>query len=159
MKHSPQRWGRAWDHRAWDHRACGGGRGTGRGDQRGSRGRNRSADAPPNPTGSDQNGRGPFALDPLIGMDNPDRPLRSRLLQVPNCVASTCSMSHRSRVKIWIGTISDPLCQKSVLASNLWFKSIHGSFLLGRIFSRRRRMPPMNEVEAPAKHGLENLRR
>ncbi|MBM3964848.1 MAG: spore coat protein CotH [Planctomycetes bacterium] len=46
-------------------------------------GRNRSADAPPNPTGSDRNGRGPFALDPLIGMDNPDRPLRSRLLQVP----------------------------------------------------------------------------
>ena len=31
----------------------------------------------------DRNSRGPFALDPLVGLDNPDRPLRSRLLQVP----------------------------------------------------------------------------
>jgi hypothetical protein len=27
--------------------------------------------------------RNPFALDPLIGLENPERPLRSRLLQVP----------------------------------------------------------------------------
>lgn len=43
----------------------------------------RGPDTPPKSFGSNRNGRDPLALDPLIGLDNPDRPLRSRLLQVP----------------------------------------------------------------------------
>ena len=35
------------------------------------------------PEGRAGGGQNPYELDPLIGLDNPDRPLRSRLLQVP----------------------------------------------------------------------------
>ena len=35
------------------------------------------------PEGRAGGGQNPYELDPLVGLDNPDRPLRSKLLQVP----------------------------------------------------------------------------
>jgi hypothetical protein len=51
-----------------------GGPGGGRGEPGGGRG---------GPGAGQGRGGNPFALDPFTGLDNPDRPLRSRLLQVP----------------------------------------------------------------------------